>query len=570
MPSLKFLADAQLSTPSECSLYVKQYCDKKNPPGKSILFLFFTYHLIAIVESNDNTSLVIARYVGNHDLACFNDTLNAWLRAHCRAKVVIDWMPFPTPIKSIGDALNPWLEQAVCGCFESLNHVKQNRKCLLSAADSHAFTTAKATGLTISSSVLDLSQPRCDFGVWEFLIDRGLSKVTNITLLNKSLRVPGCAERQARPNILTAFVSPVAPSIKYDQSVFVKVLGLSVFILSAMLNANRFPTISALAVCPLSESRLGKLTWLLFTYTSITTLSLGCPNWHMNGSVLPRERPRSVADGLSLRLWGGQELALLRSLECSRESMKICALEVRGCRSLDTMTRNHKKSLWKNSRKLHLSIGFSAHNFGGETWMSAVEGYAFWGQLNSLYESDGLRFWVVLEVCKRRIDPVIEYDRVHGPLIVKELPYLRARGPGTSSVLSKSIVFHPQVLARMLHEQILLETPQYPAVDVRTGVVARRWGQRRAPWNQRGSSVGSGDGLGVVNVQGVDSVAVGADAVVLSATIPAASVSMPEQEIHSSTRSSGRNAKRRTSDAGGQGGSEALKKIKIAPLMKAR
>ncbi|KAJ7599573.1 hypothetical protein C8J56DRAFT_1040460 [Mycena floridula] len=85
-----------------------------------------------------------------------------------------------------------------------------------------------------------------------------------------------------------------------------------------------------------------------------------------------------------------------------------------------------------------------------------------------------------------------------------------------------------------------------------------------------GSSVGLGDGLGVVNVQGVDSVAVRADAVVLSATIPAASVLMPEQEIHSSTRSSGRNAKRRTSDAGGQGGSEALKKIKIVPLMKAR
>ncbi|KAJ7584043.1 hypothetical protein C8J56DRAFT_1028057 [Mycena floridula] len=137
-----------------------------------------------------------------------------------------------------------------------------------------------------------------------------------------------------------------------------------------------------------------------------------------------------------------------------------------------------------------------------------------------------------------------------------------------------SIVFHPQVLARMLHEQILLETPQYPAVDIRMGVVAQEVGSETSTMESenrgQGSSVGSGDGLGVVNVQGVDSVAVEADAVVLSATIPAASVSMPEQEIHSSTRSSGRNAKRRTSDAGGQGGSEALKKIKIAPLMKAR
>ncbi|KAJ7572129.1 hypothetical protein C8J56DRAFT_1035876 [Mycena floridula] len=78
---------------------------------------------------------------------------------------------------------------------------------------------------------------------------------------------------------------------------------------------------------------------------------------------------------------------------------------------------------WKNS-----SIGFSAHNFGGDTRTSAVEGYTFWGQLNSLYESDELRFQVILEVCKRRIDPVIEYDRVHGLLIVKELPYLRAIG----------------------------------------------------------------------------------------------------------------------------------------------
>ncbi|KAJ7599487.1 hypothetical protein C8J56DRAFT_1040371 [Mycena floridula] len=152
MPSLKFLK------PSECSLYVKQYCDKKNSPGKSILFLFFTYHLIAIVESNDNTSLVITRYVGNHHLVCSNDTINAWLRAHCRAKVVIDWMLFPAPVKSIGDGLNPWLEKAVCGCFEYLNRVKQNRKRLLSAADSHAFTTSKATGLTISSSAPDLSQ----------------------------------------------------------------------------------------------------------------------------------------------------------------------------------------------------------------------------------------------------------------------------------------------------------------------------------------------------------------------------------------------------------------------------
>ncbi|KAJ7575374.1 hypothetical protein C8J56DRAFT_1032582 [Mycena floridula] len=130
-----------------------------------------------------------------------------------------------------------------------------------------------------------------------------------------------------------------------------------------------------------------------------------------------------------------------------------------------------------------------------------------------------------------------------------------------------SIVFHPQVLARMLREQILLETPQYPAVDVRMRVVVQEVGSETSTMESenrgQGSSVGSGDGLGVVNVQGVDSVAVEADAVVLSATIPAA-------EIHSSTRSSGRNAKHRTSAAGGQGGSEALKKIKIAPLMKAR
>ncbi|KAJ7572424.1 hypothetical protein C8J56DRAFT_905628 [Mycena floridula] len=119
------------------------------------------------------------------------------------------------------------------------------------------------------------------------------------------------------------------------------------------------------------------------------------------------------------------------------------------------------------------------------------------------------------------------------------------------------------------------------SVDIRMGVVAQEVGSETSTVESestlesaedcgQGSSVGSGDGLGVVNVQGVDSVAIGADAVVLSATISAASVSMLEQEIHSSTRSSGRNAKRRTSDAGGQGGSEALKKIKIAPLMKAR
>ncbi|KAJ7595790.1 hypothetical protein C8J56DRAFT_1022319 [Mycena floridula] len=113
------------------------------------------------------------------------------------------------------------------------------------------------------------------------------------------------------------------------------------------------------------------------------------------------------------------------------------------------MTRDHKKSLVKlcilfsvvrvqlKSRAKGFDSGRTPENSTcpsgslhtiSAVRMSAVEGYAFWGQLNSLYESDGLRFWVILEVCKRRIDPVIEYDRVHGPLIVKELPYLRTRG----------------------------------------------------------------------------------------------------------------------------------------------
>ncbi|KAJ7599650.1 hypothetical protein C8J56DRAFT_1019274 [Mycena floridula] len=179
-------------------------------------------------------------------------------------------------------------------------------------------------------------------------------------------------ESTVRPNILTLPCLRVVPFVALSECF-----------------PDRFPTISALAVCPLSESHLGKPTWSLFTYTSITTLSLGCPNWHMNGSVLPRERPS----------W---------------------RLQVSGYND-----KEPQEVLGKTSYPL---FRFSAHNFGSETRTSAVEGYAFWGQLNSLYESDGLRFRVVLEVCKRQIDPVIEYDRVHGPLIVKELPYLQARG----------------------------------------------------------------------------------------------------------------------------------------------
>ncbi|KAJ7584108.1 hypothetical protein C8J56DRAFT_1028096 [Mycena floridula] len=164
-----------------------------------------------------------------------------------------------------------------------------------------------------------------------------------------------------------------------------------------------------------SESHLGKLTWSLFTYTSITTLSLGCPNWYMNGSVLPREHPSWRLEVSGYNDKEPQEILGKTSYPLFRCESSV-EISCQGVRQ------------WKNSRKLHLSIGFSAHNFSGETRMSAVKGYAFWGQLNSLYESDGLRFQVVLEVCKRRIDPVIEYDRVHGLLIVKELPYLRARG----------------------------------------------------------------------------------------------------------------------------------------------
>ncbi|KAJ7575015.1 hypothetical protein C8J56DRAFT_1063910 [Mycena floridula] len=43
-----------------------------------------------------------------------------------------------------------------------------------------------------------------------------------------------------------------------------------------------------------------------------------------------------------------------------------------------------------------------------------------------------------------------------------------------------------------------------------------------------------------------------------------------EQDVLPSTRSSGRNSKQKASDAGGQGGTEALKKIRIVPLTKAR
>ncbi|KAJ7573843.1 hypothetical protein C8J56DRAFT_1033549 [Mycena floridula] len=259
-----------------------------------------------------------------------------------------------------------------------------------------------------------------------------------------------------------------------------------------MLNANRFPTISALAVVCLL-ALLGIVSKTVIKSVDAFSAVRIAPG------VLPRER---------LRLWGGQELALLRSLECSRESVKICALEVGGWRSLYTMTRNHKKFLVKlcilfSEQWLghpNCSGGSETHLKLEDLWycqelrssrfqdLLVLPSSALWHsqtlnflpttfftmlalplqaifearlqpsrqpvsyELQShtvkpiqkvfltskavfrtvgypfLLESDGLRFRVVLEVCKRRIDPVIEYDRVHGPLIVKELPYLRARG----------------------------------------------------------------------------------------------------------------------------------------------
>ncbi|KAJ7592161.1 hypothetical protein C8J56DRAFT_1024332 [Mycena floridula] len=164
-----------------------------------------------------------------------------------------------------------------------------------------------------------------------------------------------------------------------------------------MLNANRFPTISALAVVCLL-ALLGIVSKTVIKSVDAFSAVRIAPG------VLPHER-------LSWRL----EVSGYNDKEPQ---------EILG----KTLYPLFRGSTVEELPKLHLSIGFSAHNFSSETWMSVVEGYAFWGQLNSLYESDGLRFRVVLEVCKRRIDPVIEYDRVHGPLIVKELPYLRARG----------------------------------------------------------------------------------------------------------------------------------------------
>ncbi|KAJ7572163.1 hypothetical protein C8J56DRAFT_906341 [Mycena floridula] len=240
-----------------------------------------------------------------------------------------------------------------------------------------------------------------------------LRREASTTKYPDSLCVPGCAEHQIRPNILT-LLRETLEHFRLGPRSIKKTLLRPWGRCPARRSYHLWRYQNVFQIAP-SESHLGKLTWSLFTYTSITTLSLGCPNWHMNGSVLPRKCPSR-----RLQVFGYNDKELQEILGKTSYPLFRCES------SVEILCQGVRQ--WKNSGKLHLSIGFSAHNFGGEMRSSAVKGYAFWGQLNSLYKSDGLCFRVVLEVCKRQIDPVIECDRVHGPLIVKELPYVWARG----------------------------------------------------------------------------------------------------------------------------------------------